>query len=159
VKNVVEYSRRYMDGPKKSVAGVVIREISNFFLKVMVEAHQITIQGSKCPSLNDVLNKHWRTAGEIKKTMEELIYWSLMEITCNWEKIKTPINIRIEAHYAGNNRHDSDNIFDKPIIDAIVKANIIPDDDCDFVFDVTSRAYKRQKANKIFIFLESVKQE
>lgn len=124
----------------------------------MVRKHEIIIRNSQCPSLNEVLNKPWRTSSGIKRDMEELIYWSLMEISHKWEAIETPIDIRIEAHYQGSHRHDSDNIFDKPIIDAIVKAEIIPDDDCDFVHDVISRARKRQKENKIVITLESINQ-
>lgn len=62
-----------------------------------------------------------------------------------------PIKLVIEAHYRNNNRHDPDNLYVKPILDALVKIGVLKDDNGDCVESVTLTAKRKMPEDRIII--------
>ena len=74
---------------------------------------------------------------------------------CNEQKIKPvtnyPVDIVITAYYKYKHRRDSGNVSNKEIIDGLVMAKVLEDDDTRFVRYVTTLAKIGQKENKVIV--------
>ena len=71
-------------------------------------------------------------------------------------RVDPPVRITIEAHFKGGNRRDPDNLYVKPIIDGMVAAKVIPDDNGEVVESVTLRTCIRQPSDVIVIEIEEL---
>lgn len=66
-------------------------------------------------------------------------------------KLSPPVGIVIEAHFKGGQRRDPDNLYVKPIIDGMVAAKVIPDDNGEVVKSVTLMAKRNQEMDLVII--------
>jgi len=100
----------------------------------------IVIKDFKCPSLNaSYAGRHWTS----RKAEADLIH-SLVAISCRNQGVKPivefPIDIVIKASYKDNRRRDSGNVSNKELIDGLVMAKILPDDNTKYVYSVKTIA-------------------
>ena len=118
------------------------------------ESLEIKIERFKCFTWNSFLYKHWRKGWDAKKELEELVYWEALE-RCKGQKIAFDrARVTIKACFREKRRHDPDNLFVKPILDGIVKAEILPDDNGQVIEALTLIALTGQKEDSITIIIE-----
>lgn len=79
-----------------------------------------------------------------------------MSIPLENRKMIPPVRITIEAHFKGGNRRDPDNLYVKPIIDGIVAAKVIPDDNGEVVESVTLIAKRKHGKDMVIITVEQI---
>lgn len=87
----------------------------------------------------------------IKQLKTLVNYYLLAKYRSKKFKIDGKANIFIEAHFVNSNRRDPDNLFVKPIIDAIVKFGVLPDDNGDVVESLTLISKTRMESDQIII--------
>jgi len=83
-------------------------------------------------NLNEYRNSHYRVLAKAKKNVEKIIFLKLRGAP----KIAAPAKVTITLWKEGKRRRDLSNvcsIADKFALDAIVKCNIIEDDNCQVV--------------------------
>ena len=107
-------------------------------------------------SINQWTGKHWTKKGSYKKQIETLV-WA----TCKqqkFEKFHVPVEIDITGYFKDNRRRDIDNYSGgstiKAILDGLVDANIITDDNCKYVEGVRIKLEK-DTVNKIKILIKA----
>lgn len=120
---------------------------------------KITIKNLKCPSWNDLQRRHWSFQMKMMNGIKGLVVAEARsqvpakERTAAYWKGALPTEVHIIAHFQGSNRRDCDNLYVKPILDGLVFAKVIPDDNCDVVSSVKLTAIRNQEADSITIFL------
>ena len=114
---------------------------------------KIVLENYKCLSWNDMQNAHWAIRSEEKKTLQNMVF-ALAHNAGRKEKIKVPASVMIEAHFKDDGRHDSDNLYVKPILDGLVRAKIFKDDNCEIVDWVCLKAKKNMSSDQIIILIE-----
>ena len=87
---------------------------------------KITIPNKTHPSLNTWTNWHWAKKNRIKKAWEEEIYY--LSVKHGQPELKKSI-VDITYYFRTNRRRDRDNYSPKFILDWLVKAGLIADDD------------------------------
>lgn len=106
--------------------------------------------------MNTLLYKHWRKTSTAKQELQELVHWTIVEQKA--KPVKGKVKVTITAHFKGAAKHDPDNLFVKPILDAVTEAGILPDDNCEIIRQLTLVAENRAKEDKIVIEIEAIKQ-
>lgn len=120
---------------------------------------RIFIDNLKCPSWNDLQRRHWSFQTKMMNGIKGLVVAEARsqvparERTAAWWKGALPTDIHIIASFKGSNRRDCDNLYVKPIIDGLVFAKVIPDDNCDVIRSVKLTALRNQDEDSVSIFL------
>ena len=86
----------------------------------------IIIPGKIHPSLNALNRLHWAPLSKLKREWEEEIFW--LAKAQGWRKPLKKAQVRIIYYLGGNYRYDKDNRTPKFIMDGLVKAGVIEDD-------------------------------
>ena len=112
---------------------------------------KLIINNFKAPSLNKSYSgEHWTVRRKRSKEIH-LLVWGL----CKEQKLdqvkKYPVDINITAYYKAKTKRDSGNVSSKELIDGLVFAEIIKDDNTRFVRKVITQAIIGQKENKVVI--------
>jgi len=112
---------------------------------------KLVINNFKAPSLNKSYSgRHWSVRYKEAKKIQELV-WGL----CKEQKLfpikDYPVDINIIAYYKTKTKRDSGNISNKEIIDGLVLADVIEDDDVKFVRKTCTQAIIGAKNNKVII--------
>jgi len=112
---------------------------------------RLIINNFKAPSTNKMYSgQHWSKRHKLSKEIH-LLVWGL----CKEQKLdqvkKYPVDINIIAYYKAKTKRDSGNVSNKELIDGLVFAEIIEDDDTRFVKRVTTEARINQKENKVIV--------
>ena len=92
---------------------------------------KITIPDKTHPSLNQWSNWHWAKKGRVKKSWEEEIYY--LSNKYNRPELEEAI-VEIIYYFEQNRNRDKDNYTPKFILDGLVKAGIIADDNDNNIF-------------------------
>ncbi len=64
---------------------------------------------------------------------------------------EAPFEITIEAHFKEKNRRDPDNLYVKPLLDALVKIGVLTDDSGDVVESLTLKTKRKQEKDQVII--------
>lgn len=108
---------------------------------------KLTIQKLKCSSVNEIYNLHHYRRSERKRMVQQLAYYEALKQKRHFEKVR----LIFTAHFIGKRKHDPDNLYVKPMIDALVEANIIADDNSEIVESVTLKVVTGAKEEKVEI--------
>lgn len=122
---------------------------------------KILIERYKCPSWNEFNRSqmHWTERGVRRDELAELVHgcifsqYSRAAFKRRVLEMKKPADVRIEAFFKSAQRRDPDNLYVKPILDGIVKAGILPDDNGEFINSVTLMARVKAGEDKIIIYI------
>jgi Holliday junction resolvase RusA-like endonuclease len=112
---------------------------------------RLDIKNLYCPSWNDIQALHGIKRSRVMSDIKNVVYAETLAIPREKRIVVPPIRIIIEAHFKGANRRDPDNLYVKPIIDGMVAAKVIPDDNGEVVESVTLIAKRRQERDSIII--------
>ena len=129
VKSLGTSVRSYMNPSAHSVPSVVVT--SGGLKKLKFELPGVP------PSWNKLIHLHWSKYQAIKQEWE----W-LVKIAAPRGMIRQPLgtaSISVTCYVSHPARRDSDNIFIKPILDQLVKLNLIRADDASVVESVKIR--------------------
>jgi Holliday junction resolvase RusA-like endonuclease len=112
--------------------------------------------GMRCPSWNDMQRAHFIRRWNQRDDMKEEVYASVLEQFHGKhrkiaETFAFPIRILVEAHYTGSVRHDPDNLYVKPILDALVDMEILPDDNGEVIRALVLAAKNRMERDQVLI--------
>lgn len=122
---------------------------------------EISIDNFKCPSLNELMHKHWLKHSQMMKGVKGLVVAEIQrQIPAAHRNLKyfegsLPLKVTVTAFFKASNQRDCDNLYVKPILDALVFCKLIPDDNCDVIGAVELRAYRKQKHDRVFISIQS----
>jgi Holliday junction resolvase RusA-like endonuclease len=116
---------------------------------------QISVQ-MKCPSWNEMQSAHYRRRGNQRDDMKEEVYASVIEQFHgkHGRIAKTfvfPVRVLVEARYKGRMRHDPDNLYVKPILDALVDMGILPDDNGEVIKYLVLTARNGMESDEVVI--------
>ena len=118
---------------------------------------KITIDNCRCPSWNQ-FNKgvHWAVRASARQELQDFVYEAIVrQFKGSFRRIavqiKKPIQVSIEAHFKNNHRRDPDNLFVKPILDALVKYGLFLDDNGDVIDSLTLKVKRNMPSDKIII--------
>lgn len=120
---------------------------------------KIIIKNLKCPSWNDLQRRHWTFQSKMMNGIKGLVAAEAKsqvpakERTTAYWKNALPTDVHIIASFQGSNRRDCDNLYVKPILDALVLAKVIPDDNCEVIQSVKLTALRNQDSDSVSIFL------
>ena len=117
---------------------------------------RLEIKNLYCPSWNDIQALHGIPRSAVMSSIKEVVWGKSIALPKEKRVVAHPVKIRIEAHFIGKNRRDPDNLYVKPIIDGMVRAGVIPDDNGEIVESVTLVAKRNRGEDKIIIEVESV---
>ncbi len=112
---------------------------------------RLEIKNLYCPSWNDIQNLHGRKRSSVMSDIKNVVYMETLAIPREKRVVSAPVRISIEARFKGGNRRDPDNLYVKPIIDGIVAAKVIPDDNGEVVESVTLIAKRKQESDMVII--------
>jgi len=118
---------------------------------------RITIENCKCPSWNEYnRNVHWAVRAAKRQEMQDFVYEALTrQFRGSFRRmaaqIQKPIQVSIKAHFKNNHRRDPDNLFVKPILDALVKFGLFSDDNGDVIYSLTLMAKRKMPSDQIII--------
>lgn len=111
----------------------------------------LDIKNLCCPSWNDIQVLHWSKRSMRMSEIKSIVTAEFLQIPRSERVVVPPVRIIIEAHFRGSQRRDPDNIYVKPIIDGMVAAKVIPDDNGKIVESVTLIAKTKMPKSKILI--------
>ncbi len=80
------------------------------------------------PTANTIYKKHWRKYQKETKRLKELVFFTLLEQKIPKKNIGAVVEIDVIVFLPTKRKRDIDNIFFKPVQDAIVEWGIILDD-------------------------------
>ena len=109
---------------------------------------KLTIQKLKCSSVNEIYRMHFYSRSERKSSIQKLTYYEALKHRKHFDKCR----LTFTAHFKGKQKHDHDNLYVKPMIDALVQAGVIDDDNNEIVESVTLKVVT--KAEEDFIEIE-----
>jgi len=118
---------------------------------------KIEIERCKCPSWNDMQTAFWAKRSVERDELKNLTFCTIFATYNRSEfkrrvlAMKKPAEVRVEAHFKNSVRRDPDNLYVKPILDGIVKAGLLPDDNGEFISAVTLCAKVKMPMDKIII--------
>lgn len=112
---------------------------------------RLEIKNLYCPSWNDIQGTNWRERSAEMKNIKGIVAAEFMSIPLENRKMTPPVRITIEAHFKGSQRRDPDNLYVKPIIDGMVAAKVIPDDNGEVVESVTLIAKRKQGRDSVIV--------
>lgn len=118
---------------------------------------KITIENCRCPSWNEFNRSvHWAVRAVKRQELQDFVYEAMTKqfkgsIRRIAVQINKPIQVSIEAHFKNNHRRDPDNLFVKPILDALVKYGLFYDDNGDVIESLTLRAKRKMPSDQIII--------
>lgn len=104
------------------------------------------------PSINNYIGRdnRWQYQKD-KKKYHEYVRLATIGKNPNYEKCK----MTITYYFKFNRRHDPGN-YDKILLDALVEANIIKDDNYDVIQEFTTRGKVDKENSKVVIEIEEV---
>lgn len=76
-----------------------------------------------------------------------MVYYEAMQHRKNFSKVR----ITFTAYFVGKRKHDPDNLYVKPMMDALVDAGIIADDNSEIVESVTLKVVIGSKEEMVEI--------
>ena len=120
---------------------------------------KIVIERYKCPSWNEMQIAHWKKRGIDRDDLKELVIGCLFSQYTRAEfkrrvlEMKKPADVRIEAFFKSAQRRDPDNLYVKPILDALVNSGMLSDDNGEFVDSVTLKSKTKAGEDKIIIYV------
>ncbi|NTW30644.1 MAG: hypothetical protein HGA33_05165 [Candidatus Moranbacteria bacterium] len=117
---------------------------------------KLEIKNLYCPSWNDI--KDWRKRSALMKEIKELVCAEFLQAGSRRWNMKTPVTITIDARFKGSQRRDPDNLYVKPIIDGMVAAKVIPDDNGRIVKWVKNSADWGFERDVVTITVESIEE-
>lgn len=117
---------------------------------------RLVIKNLYCPSWNDIQALHGIKRSGVMTDIKNIVYAETLAIPREKRIVSAPVQIIVEAHFKGGNRRDPDNLYVKPVIDGIVAAKVIPDDNGEVVESVTLIAKRRQERDLIIIEVTEV---
>jgi len=118
---------------------------------------KITIENCRCPSWNEFNRSvHWAVRAAKRQELQDFVYEAITKqlkgsIRRIAVQIKKPIQVSIEAHFKNNHRRDPDNLFVKPLLDALVKVGLFYDDNGDVISSLTLIAKRKMPSDQIII--------
>jgi Holliday junction resolvase RusA-like endonuclease len=126
-------------------------------LAMNVDALQITIKNFKCPSMNDVVRVHFIAYSKKMKMVKALVMGECLsqvpaKVRKEWQKARG-IQVAITGRYKGSNRRDTDNLYIKPVLDGLVAAGILSDDNCDVVSKVVLVCERNSESDSLSLLL------
>ena len=87
-------------------------------------------------SLNEILAMHYRKRANYTKELKEAVYYECLAQKLN-PITKFPVHVYITIHSKNKHKKDCDNYTAKAIIDGLVLAKVIPDDNTDYIKPLT----------------------
>lgn len=108
---------------------------------------KLTIKKLKCSSVNTVYAMHHRARHEHKKDIQKLAYYEALQHRKHFDTAR----ITFTAHFKGKRKHDPDNLYVKPMMDALVHARVIDDDNNEVVQSVTLKVVTGAKEDFVEI--------
>jgi len=112
---------------------------------------KLIINNFKAPSTNKMYSgQHWSKRYALAKTIQHLVFGLCLEQKIKPVK-KYPVDIMITAYYKAKTKRDSGNVSNKELVDGLVLAKVIEDDDTRFVRYVTTRAIIGKKEDKVIV--------
>ena len=119
---------------------------------------QFTIDKLNCPSWNDMQTMHWSQRRKYMIMVKALTIAAIRKEVKGAklriaEQLPKPCPVSVIAYFKGSNRRDCDNLYVKPIMDGIVFAKLLKDDNCEIVRPLTIDAFTHQPEDKIVITL------
>lgn len=112
---------------------------------------KLTITNFKAPSLNKSYSgRHWSARHKEALEIQRLV-WGCCKVQDLPQVKNYPVDIMITAYYKSKAKRDSGNVSNKELIDGLVLAGIIEDDNTRFVRRVTTQALIGQKENKVMM--------
>lgn len=111
---------------------------------------KIVIPNYRAPSRNKTITSHWRNYQRYRNEISEFVCCYLPE-----KKIITPARVIIEAHYK-NRSIDVSNIDDKLVIDGLMAAGVLPDDNFKHNPEVIKRVFNKSEDNKLVITVTKI---
>lgn len=112
---------------------------------------RLVIKNLYCPSWNDIQALHGIKRSKVMSEIKNIVYAETLAVPREKRSVIPPVRIIIEARFKGGNRRDPDNLYVKPIIDGMVAAKVIPDDNGEVVESVTLIAKRRQEKDSIIV--------
>lgn len=101
---------------------IQMKKIQEFFLE------------TKPVSWNQIATSHWRKYKKYKDELAEHTFYTIKKQGI--ESCVFPVEILVEVSWKDKRKRDVDNIFIKPILDTLVRENILKDDNCEYVRSV-----------------------
>jgi len=118
---------------------------------------QIIIRNYRCASWNE-LNRsiHWRARANFRDELYILTNKALRESLKGKkvERFDGSVDMRIEAHFKGSNRRDPDNLYVKPIQDALVFRGVLKDDSGKYVASLTLSVKTKMQEDQVIVTIE-----
>jgi len=112
---------------------------------------RIEIAGKQHPSLNKWTRWHWGKKSKIKKEWEEEIMWKCKKYgDLNY----TDATIEVNYYFPDRRVRDFDNYVPKFILDGLVKANIIEDDNDNNIFLNWKLLYDKENPRTVITIKE-----
>lgn len=109
---------------------------------------KLVIQNLKCSSVNEIYNLHHFARSERKRKVQQLVYYEALKTKRHrLEKCR----LIFTAYFKGKRKHDPDNLYVKPMIDALILAGIIEDDNSNIVQSVTLQCVTEAEEEKVVI--------
>lgn len=108
---------------------------------------KLTIKNLKCESVNTIYNLHHFTRNNKKRAIQELVFYEALKQRKKFKKVR----LVFTAYFKGKRLHDPDNLYVKPMIDGLVAAGIIVDDNNTVVESVTLKVVTGEKTDFVEI--------
>lgn len=116
---------------------------------------EIIINNFKAPSMNELMHKHWTLHSRWMREMKALVAGETMaQVKAKDRKgnhFAGGVAVFIEAEYKGSNRRDTDNLYVKPILDGLVQAGLLKDDNCEIVKFVGISVRRNSESDRVRI--------
>lgn len=109
---------------------------------------KIEIKKFHCSSVNEIYTMHWTARRHRKKEAQELVYYEALKNKKHFDRVR----VTFTAYFSDKKKRDPDNLYVKPMMDALVDAGIIDDDNNEIVESVTLKVVT--KANEDYIVIE-----
>jgi len=90
---------------------------------------------------------HFHTRGNRKREIQKIAYYEALKHRKHFDTIR----ITFTAYFTGKRKHDPDNLYVKPMLDALVEAGIIDDDNSEIVQSVTLKVVTGSKEEYVEI--------
>lgn len=94
---------------------------------------KLTLKKLKCCSVNEMYRLFHHTRNKVKNEIQQVTYYEALQHRRHFETA----HITFTAYFTGKRKHDPDNLYVKPMMDALVQAGILKDDNNEIVKSVT----------------------
>lgn len=108
---------------------------------------KLVIKKLHCSSVNEVYRMHYHARGQHKKSIQELVFYEALKNRRHFDKVR----VTFTAYFSDKKKRDPDNLYVKPMMDALVDAGVIDDDNHEIVESVTLKVVTKAKEDYIVI--------